>query len=81
MSKPIEKRIGELERQSGVGRQYVFRIVFSPGLAAEGEVYREIRWLMRDDGSKAGKYVRSLTPGEVVPGLEYPPWLRGDDPD
>jgi hypothetical protein len=76
MSKPIEKRIGELERQSGVGRQYVFRIIFSPGLATEGEVYREIRYLMSNDGTPKGRFIRDLTPGEIVPGIDNPPWLK-----
>ena len=73
----IEKRIKDLESGSGVGgRQYIQRIIFDFGLATEGDVYREIRWLMKDDGSEKGRCIRTLEPGEKVPGLDNPPWLR-----
>jgi hypothetical protein len=42
--------------------------------------YREIRCLMEDDGSEKGKYIRNLTPGEIVDGLENPKWLTEADP-
>lgn len=77
----IEKRIKDLESASGVGgKLYLLRIIFDFVLVDDSDApYREIRYLMEDDGSEKGRYIRSLTPGEIVPGLDNPPWLREGD--
>ncbi len=78
----IERRIEVLEAREGVGGSLcIMRIIFDPGLMAVDDIYREIRYLMVDDGSEKGHYIRTLEPGEVVLGVENPKWLKMSDPD
>ena len=80
----IERRIEGLEASSGVvNKPYILRLILDFVPESEGcYPYREIRWLMEDDGSEKGRLVRELDPGEIVPGLmNQPPWLKMGDPE
>ncbi len=57
------------------GKQFIERIIFDFAVSNE-HPYREIRWLMAEDGSKTGRFIRVLAPGEETPGLENTPWLK-----
>jgi hypothetical protein len=74
----IERRIERLEASSGVvTKPYVLRLILDFVPESEGcYPYREIRWLMEDDGSEKGRLVRELDPSEIVSGLENLPWLK-----
>ena len=75
----LERRITDLEMGSGVGGQlYIMRVVFDFGFVGDN-VYREVRCLMAADGSENGRCIRILEPGEVVPGLDNPPWLKVEE--
>ena len=78
----LERRIKDLEVESGIGSgQYVLRIIFYLGVGGKGSKYREVRCLMADDGTPKGRYIRTLNPGETVPGIDNPPWLKIGDED
>jgi hypothetical protein len=72
----LEQRIQDLEAKLNTGNDLqLFRVIFSCGMVAHEELYREVRCLK----TKSGKYVRSLEPGELRQG--DPKWLTKFDPD
>ena len=58
---------------------YVFRVIFHSSVSSGH--YCETRWMMADDGSKKGRFIRSLEGGELVEGVRggMEPWLLSDD--
>ena len=77
MNRIIEKRLTELESKAGVGgRIYVFRIIFDEGICDYSQASPEVRWLMQDDGSEKGHFIRQLRLLELVPEAEggSEPW-------
>jgi hypothetical protein len=69
----LARRLRRLDAFGGGGGLYLLRVrMWRP--FPEAPCISETRMLFMDDGSAKGRFVRNLRPGEVVPGIDNPPW-------
>lgn len=79
MSRKLSDRVEELEAQFSASRKLYLQVIHLGCIDnPTPELFREVRWLMEDDAEK-GRFIRQLEQGEIVPGIENPPWLKAGE--
>jgi hypothetical protein len=83
LSKNTENRIKELEAEVGIGGKiYLMTLETYIPRYSPNHPYKEVRFLMVDDGNGKERFIRKLAPGEFLPDVEggMKPWAKMGDP-